>query len=380
MFYANHIKLSFLTFLAITLSQTTKVYALAEGGENVQLGELSVIEGRYLGKRYSAINTVQYFEREFVDWNRDTLGNITGYVYNDTTEHRISLNPRIERIHTEGLYTFDGAAAADSAGLRTTINSRSFLPNSPEGGYATILSRDTLIFESLRGDSYVDVILQFDVRSSTNELWHSQQRADGVSLFSMGTGENFGIDNIEPTAAPLITFGWGVASQGLLPSDRVLDFREQGEIASQRVEIEAAPPCGNTPISEFCGYPANQFYMLPVRMPVGIPIVVYRSLQASGENGGQISIINNLYIDFAVLEQEGSFKSASNFYYKPISEIPEPSTATYMIVGLSVLIWAVANLSRTDTSDTATASLRQKRKRAAWDDDIRTAMHGINPL
>lgn len=47
---------------------------------------------------------------------------------------------------------------------------------------------------------------------------------------------------------------------------------------------------------------------------------------------------------------------------------------------LSLLKKMVLNLIRTDTSDTAKASLRRKRKRAAWDDDIRMAMLGIKPL
>jgi len=47
---------------------------------------------------------------------------------------------------------------------------------------------------------------------------------------------------------------------------------------------------------------------------------------------------------------------------------------------LSLLKKMVLNLIRTDTSDTVKASLRRKRKRAAWDDDIRMAMLGIKPL
>jgi len=44
----------------------------------------------------------------------------------------------------------------------------------------------------------------------------------------------------------------------------------------------------------------------------------------------------------------------------------------------SLLKKMALNLIRTDTSDTAKAGLR--RKRAAWDDDIRIAMLGIKPL
>ena len=40
----------------------------------------------------------------------------------------------------------------------------------------------------------------------------------------------------------------------------------------------------------------------------------------------------------------------------------------------------VLNLIRTDKTDNAKASLRQKRKRAAWDDEIRMRMLGISPL
>lgn len=47
---------------------------------------------------------------------------------------------------------------------------------------------------------------------------------------------------------------------------------------------------------------------------------------------------------------------------------------------LSLLKKMVLNLIRTDTSDIAKASLRRKRKRVAWDDDIRMAMLGIKPL
>jgi predicted transposase YbfD/YdcC len=47
---------------------------------------------------------------------------------------------------------------------------------------------------------------------------------------------------------------------------------------------------------------------------------------------------------------------------------------------LSMLRKIVLTLIRNDTTDTATASLRQKRKRAAWDDDIRMNMLGIQPI
>lgn len=47
---------------------------------------------------------------------------------------------------------------------------------------------------------------------------------------------------------------------------------------------------------------------------------------------------------------------------------------------LSLLKKMVLTLIRNDTTDTAKASLRQKRKRAAWDDDIRMNMLGIQPL
>ncbi len=44
---------------------------------------------------------------------------------------------------------------------------------------------------------------------------------------------------------------------------------------------------------------------------------------------------------------------------------------------LSLLKKIVLNLIRTDTTDAVKTSLRQKRKRAAWDDDIRMNMLGI---
>ncbi len=47
---------------------------------------------------------------------------------------------------------------------------------------------------------------------------------------------------------------------------------------------------------------------------------------------------------------------------------------------LSLLKKIVLNLIRMDTTDKVKASMRQKRKRAAWDDDIRMAMLGIKPL
>lgn len=47
---------------------------------------------------------------------------------------------------------------------------------------------------------------------------------------------------------------------------------------------------------------------------------------------------------------------------------------------LSLLKRIVLTLVRNDTTDTAKASLRQKRKRAAWDDDIRMNMLGIQAL
>ena len=47
---------------------------------------------------------------------------------------------------------------------------------------------------------------------------------------------------------------------------------------------------------------------------------------------------------------------------------------------LSLLKKIVLNLIRSDTTDIAKASLRQKRKRAAWDDNIRMHMLGLLPL
>ncbi len=47
---------------------------------------------------------------------------------------------------------------------------------------------------------------------------------------------------------------------------------------------------------------------------------------------------------------------------------------------LSLLKKMVLNLIRLDTTDKVKTSMRQKRKRAAWDDDIRMAMLGIKPL
>jgi len=47
---------------------------------------------------------------------------------------------------------------------------------------------------------------------------------------------------------------------------------------------------------------------------------------------------------------------------------------------LSLLKKIVLTLIRNDTTDTAKASWRQKRKQAAWDDDIRMNMRGIQPL
>ena len=47
---------------------------------------------------------------------------------------------------------------------------------------------------------------------------------------------------------------------------------------------------------------------------------------------------------------------------------------------LSLLKKIVLNLIRSDTTDKVKTSLRQKRKRAAWDDDIRMRMLGFSPL
>lgn len=47
---------------------------------------------------------------------------------------------------------------------------------------------------------------------------------------------------------------------------------------------------------------------------------------------------------------------------------------------LSLLKKIVQNLISADKTDTAKTSLRLKRKRAAWDDDIRMKMLGIQPL
>ena len=47
---------------------------------------------------------------------------------------------------------------------------------------------------------------------------------------------------------------------------------------------------------------------------------------------------------------------------------------------LSLLKKIVFNLIRSDTTDNVKTSLRQKRKRAAWDDDIRMRMLGFRSL
>ena len=47
---------------------------------------------------------------------------------------------------------------------------------------------------------------------------------------------------------------------------------------------------------------------------------------------------------------------------------------------LSLLKKIVLNLLRMDTTDTVKSSLRLKRKRAAWDDELRTRFLGLKPL
>lgn len=47
---------------------------------------------------------------------------------------------------------------------------------------------------------------------------------------------------------------------------------------------------------------------------------------------------------------------------------------------LSLIKKIVLNLIRLDKTDTVKTSLRLKRKRAAWDDDIRMKMLGLRPL
>ena len=47
---------------------------------------------------------------------------------------------------------------------------------------------------------------------------------------------------------------------------------------------------------------------------------------------------------------------------------------------LSLLKKIVLNLLRMDTTDAVKFSLRLKRKRAAWDDDLRTHFLGLTPL
>jgi hypothetical protein len=47
---------------------------------------------------------------------------------------------------------------------------------------------------------------------------------------------------------------------------------------------------------------------------------------------------------------------------------------------LSLLKKIVLNLIRLDTTDKTKCSLRMKRKRAAWDDNIRAKILGLTPL
>jgi len=47
---------------------------------------------------------------------------------------------------------------------------------------------------------------------------------------------------------------------------------------------------------------------------------------------------------------------------------------------LSLLKKIVLNILRTDTSGRKKTSLRLRRKRAAWDDDLRAQLLGLNPL
>ena len=47
---------------------------------------------------------------------------------------------------------------------------------------------------------------------------------------------------------------------------------------------------------------------------------------------------------------------------------------------LSLLKKVVLNLIRADKTDAGKTSLRLKRKRAAWDDDVRMRMLGLQPL
>jgi predicted transposase YbfD/YdcC len=47
---------------------------------------------------------------------------------------------------------------------------------------------------------------------------------------------------------------------------------------------------------------------------------------------------------------------------------------------LSLLKKIVLNLLRMDTTDTVKSSMRLKRKRAAWDDELRMRFLGLTPL
>lgn len=296
----------------------------------------SIFAGRYGGVNYPAMLELSYVEREFVDWVYDANGVATSYVYNDTLEHTVWTPDLLglSRLHGEGRYSMEGYVQSDFSELYSIIETRAFIPVSPERANANARSRDTLIFRSKSGAELlnVEVKVQFTQRYYDNGALNSV--ADGYSRVILAAGEQYGI-NVPWNSAPFLLFQWFATESVVRPERSYIRTAAIGDRDDAFDLLSSLSACTPENLDAVCG--GVGYYSAIVQVPTNVPIALYRDLQLTASNGDEIALGNRVFIRELVESDDLVIESSSGFNYKQISSIPEPSFFSMMGIGVLFL-------------------------------------------
>lgn len=300
----------------------------------------SVMAGRYGGVNYPTMLELSYVEREFVDWIYDANGVATSYVYNDTLEHTV-WTPDVlglSQLHGEGRYSMEGYVQSNFSELYSVIETRSFIPVSPERATAYAQSRDTIIFRSKSGAELLDVEVkvQFTQRYYDNGALNSV--ADGYSRVVLAVGEPYGI-NVPWSSAPFLHFQWYATESVVRPERSYIRTASIGDRDDAFDLLSSFSACTSENLDAVCG--GVGYYSAKVQVPTNVPIALYRDLQLTASNGDKIALGNKVFIRELVESDGLIIESSSGFNYKQVSSVPEPSAFSMMGIGVLFLFFRV---------------------------------------
>lgn len=327
--------------LSVVLVNFGSAQAMSLGGvDYMHSAGNSVMAGRYGGVNYPTVLELSYVEREFVDWVYDASGVATSYVYNDTSEHIIWTPDVLGSPHLlgEGRYSMEGYVHSNFNELYSNIQTRAFIPVSPERAIATAQSRDTLIFRSKSGAELLDVEVkvQFTQRYFDNGALNSM--ADGYSRVVFGVGSQFGID-VPWNSAPYLHFFWYATEAVVRPEKSYVRSATVGDRDDAFELLSSLSPCISDNSDAICG--AVGSYSAIVQVPTNVPIALYRDLQLNASNGDEISLANRVIIRDLADNDDMFIESSSGFNYKQVSSVPEPTTFSMISVGILFFFFRV---------------------------------------